>query len=31
LLEVLLAALDDADLKRIQMPLDVVAKLQRRY
>lgn len=30
LLEVLLAALDDADLKRIQMPLDVVAKLQRR-
>lgn len=30
LLEVLIAALDDADLKRIQMPLDVVAKLQRR-
>lgn len=30
LLEVLLAALDDADLKRIQMPLDVVAKLHRR-
>lgn len=31
LLEVLLAALDDDDLKRIQMPLDVVAKLQRRF
>lgn len=30
LLDVLLAALDEADLKRIQMPLDVVAKLQRR-
>ena len=29
LLEVLLAALDDTDLKRIQMPLDVVAKLHR--
>lgn len=29
-LEVLLAALDDTDLKRIQMPLDIVAKLHRR-
>lgn len=30
LLEILLTALGDADLKRIQMPLDVVAKLHRR-
>ncbi len=29
LLEIMIAALDDADLKRIQMPLDVVAKLHR--
>lgn len=29
LLEVLLDALDDTDLKRIQMPLDIVAKLHR--
>lgn len=31
LLEIMLAALDDTDLKRIQMPLDIVAKLHRRH
>lgn len=31
LLEVLLSALGEADLKRIQMPLDVVAKLHNRF
>ena len=30
MLELLLGALDDAELKRIQMPLDIVAKLNRR-